>query len=150
MVLALGNPERGDDGVGPAVAGRLQGRLPAGVGLRLCRGDLLALVEEWAGVDTLLCVDAAAPQGRPGRIHRLDLATDGLSRQLSLTSTHGFGLAEAVELARVLGLAPPRILVFAVEACSFAAGSALTGAVAAAVERVAAGILDELERLRSA
>lgn len=150
MVLALGNPERGDDGLGPAVAARLQGRLPAGVALRLCAGDVLGLLEEWAGVDVLLCVDASAPQGEPGRIRRLDLAAAaaGLVPEPALASSHGFGLAEALGLARALGLAPPRIVVHAVEGCHFAAGAPLSAEVAAAVDEVAERMLAEVAGFR--
>lgn len=147
LVIALGNPDRGDDGIGPAVAARLEGRLPPGVALLVRRGDLLGLIEDWAGVAALVCVDAAAPLGEPGRIRRLDLATDELTRELSLASSHGFGLAEAVELARVLGLAPLRIVVYAVEGCRFTGGTALSAAVAAAVAETAERILAEVGRL---
>ncbi|GAB3376114.1 hydrogenase maturation protease [Azotobacter armeniacus] len=150
QVLALGNPQRGDDGIGPAVAARLRGRLPAEVALRVCGGDLLGLLEDWNGVAALVCVDASAPLGDPGRIRRLDLATDELAREPSLASSHGFGLAEAVGLASALGLAPPRIVVYAVEGGRFADGAALTVEVAAAVDEVAARILDEVGRLRLA
>lgn len=148
MVLALGNPDRGDDGLGPAVAARLQGRLPAGVALRLCAGDVLGLLEEWAGIDVLLCVDASAPQGEPGRIRRLDLAADGLVPEPALASSHGFGLAEALGLARALGLALPRIVVHAVEGCHFAAGAPLSAEVAAAVDEVAERMLAEVAGFR--
>ncbi|ASL25235.1 hydrogenase maturation protease [Azotobacter chroococcum] len=148
MVLALGNPDRGDDGLGPAVAARLQGRLPAGVALRLCAGDVLGLLEEWAGVDVLLCVDASAPQGEPGRIRRFDLAADGLVPEPVLASSHGFGLAEALGLARALGLAAPRIVVYAVEGCHFAAGAPLSAEVAAAVDEVAERMLAEVAGFR--
>ncbi|GLK58870.1 hydrogenase maturation protease [Azotobacter vinelandii] len=147
MLLALGNPERGDDGAGPAVAARLRGRLPAGVALRLCDGDLLGQIETWRDLEALVCVDASAPQGEPGRIRRLDPGADGLFRDISLTSSHGFGLAEALGLARTLGLAPPRVVVYALEGSRFTPGAPLSGAVAAALDGLAARLLDELVRL---
>ncbi|WP_349570982.1 hydrogenase maturation protease [Azotobacter salinestris] len=147
LLLALGNPERGDDGIGPAVAARLHGRLPPGVALRLCSGDVLGLVEEWRDLQALVCVDASTPQGEPGRIRRLDLAADELFQEFSLTSSHGFGLAEAVGLARALGTAPPRMVVYAVEGSRFTVGTSLSGPVAAALDEVAARIFDELVRL---
>ena len=48
--------------------------------------------------------------------------------------THAFGLATAVELARVLGRLPGRVTVVGVEAASFAPGTALSPEVAASVD----------------
>ncbi|MFD2407435.1 hydrogenase maturation protease [Azorhizophilus paspali] len=118
MLLALGNPERGDVAAGPAVAARLRGWPPAGVALRLCDGDLLGQIETWRDLEVLVCVDAAAPQGEPERIRRLDPGADGLLRDTSLTSSHGLGLTEALALARTLGLAPPRLVVYALRAAA--------------------------------
>jgi len=52
-------------------------------------------------------------------------------------STHGLGLAEAIELARALGALPPRCVVYAIEGASFEAGAPLTPAVSDAVADVA-------------
>lgn len=70
LVAAIGNPDRGDDGAGPAVAARLRGRVPETARIVVCGGDVLALIEEWRGFPDVIVVDAAAPLGRPGRIHR--------------------------------------------------------------------------------
>jgi len=145
QVLALGNADRGDDGLGPAVAARLRGGLPAGAELRVCGGDALGLIEGWGGLAALVCVDASAPAGEPGRIRRLEPAMDELVAEPA--SCHGFGLAEVLALARVLGLAPPRLVVYAVEGRSFRIGAPLSAEVAAAVEAVAGRILGEVGRL---
>lgn len=147
QVLALGNADRGDDGFGPAVAARLRGRLPAGAELRVCGGDALGLIEGWAGLAALVCVDASAPAGEPGRIRRLEPAMDELVAEPAPASCHGFGLAEALALARALGLAPPRLVVYAVEGRSFLIGAPLSAEVAAAAEAVAGRIIGEVGRL---
>ena len=142
LVLCLGNSDRGDDGIGPAVAAMLDGRLAEGAVLSARSGDMLALIEDWKGYDALVCVDAAAPMTAPGTIYRIDLATDELPRDMSFVSSHAFGLADAIALARTLGLAPPEIVVYAVEGARFEAGEPMTseasGAVAPVAERVAA------------
>lgn len=147
QVLALGNAERGDDGLGPAVAASLYDRLPAGVELRLCRGDALGLIDGWAGLDALVCVDASAPESRPGRIRRLVAGGDELVPEAAPTSCHGLGLAEALGLARALGLTPPRVVIYAVEGRTFQIGAPLSREVATAVAAVAERVLDELGRL---
>jgi hydrogenase maturation protease len=150
LVLCLGNPDRGDDGVGALVARNLRGRLPADVQVLARSGDMLSLIEDCAGFDALVCVDAAAPVTAPGRIHRFDLARDSLPRDLSFTSSHAFGLAEAIELARALQRAPQTIIVYAVEGGCFDGGTAMTPAVATAAAVVADRVVAEIVRLRQA
>jgi hydrogenase maturation protease len=147
LVAALGNPDRGDDGVGAAVAERLAGRLPAHAALLTRRGDMLALIDDWAGFDALVCVDAAAPLGAPGRIHRLDLAAEKLPPELSFASSHALGLAEAIELAHILGLAPKTIIVYAIEGACFDGGAPLSPEVASAASDVADRVAAEVRRL---
>ena len=110
--------------------------------------DMLSLIEDWAGFDALLCVDAAAPMGVPGRIHRIDLTTDELPPNTSFTSCHAFGLGEAIRLARTLQRAPQDIIVYAVEGCCFDGGAALTAAVTAAASEVARRVIAEVGHLR--
>jgi hydrogenase maturation protease len=148
LVIGAGNPDRGDDGIGAMVAEQLAHRVPAEVAVLARSGDLLSLMEDWAAFDAVFCIDAAAPIDAPGRVHRIDLTTSALPRELALTSSHAFGLAEAIELARTLGLALPRIIVYAIEGHCFDAGAAMTPAVAAAAYVVADRIIDEITTLR--
>lgn len=147
LVAAIGNPDRGDDGVGPAVATRLRARVPAGVRVLERGGDVLALIEEWDGFSDVFVVDAAAPAGRPGRIHRLDLASRPFPDGFARSSTHAFGVAEAVELARSLNRLPRHIVAYLVESERFDVGAPLSPAVAAAVDMVVERIRDELARI---
>jgi hydrogenase maturation protease len=148
LVVGIGNPDRGDDGIGAAVAERLAGRLPDDVTLLARRSDMLALIHDWEGFDALVCIDAAAPMGAPGRVHRFDLAHDELPRELAFASSHALGLAEAIELARTLSLAPAEIVVYAVEGVSFDGGAPLSAVVAEAAPDVAGRVIEEVARLR--
>ena len=143
LVIGFGNPDRGDDAAGPLVARLLAGRINARVLER--HGDALALLEAWEGAEVLVLVDAAAPMGMPGRIHRLDLAAD-LPRELSVGSVHSFGLPEAVALSRRLGTLPPRVVVHAIEGACFDVGADVSPEVAASVETVAERIAAEFGR----
>jgi hydrogenase maturation protease len=147
LVACVGNPDRGDDGLGAAVARKLEAMLPANANLVERRGDLLALAGGLEGFDALICVDAAAPMGSPGKVHRIDLAGVELPRELLLTSTHGFGLADAIEFARALGQAPKHIIVYAVEGCRFDAGGAISPEIAAASQEAARLIAEEIDCL---
>jgi hydrogenase maturation protease len=59
-------------------------------------------------------------------------------------STHRFGLADALELARALGRLPPRVVVYGIEGSRFAPGRPMSPAVAAAVERLAGVLSTEM------
>jgi hydrogenase maturation protease len=148
LVACVGNPDRGDDGIGAMVAAALIGRLPADTTLLARSGDMMSLIHDWAGFDALVCVDAAAPMGAPGRIHRIDLAMEELPAGMAFTSSHSFGLADAIHLASALQCAPQDIVVYAVEGRCFDGGKAMTAEVAAAADEVAQRIVDEVDRLR--
>jgi len=147
LVAAVGNPDRGDDGVGPFVAQKLSDSLPAAAKLVVRSGDIMSLIEDWAGIDAAILVDAAAPNGSPGRVHRIDLAEEKLPPELSFSSSHAFGVAEAIELARVLDLAPKRIIVYAIEGVSFGAGAPFTPPVLRAAGEVADCIAGEVRHI---
>lgn len=144
LVIGVGNPDCGDDGLGPAAAARLAERAPPGVKIIQRAGDGLALIEDWDGCDTAVLIDAAAPAGQPGRIHRFDLTQEDLPAACSRASTHAFGLNEAVRLARALGRLPARVIVYAVEGLNFAPGAPLTPQAAAAVPDLVARLAVEL------
>lgn len=144
LVIGLGNPDRGDDGVGICVAQTLEGTLPDDVTLKTRRSDMLALLEDWRGYDVVICVDAAASMGNPGHIHRIEPDADALPVAPGLASSHGIGLAESLALSRALGTAPKRLVVFAIEGVSFETGAALSPEVAAAVAGVAALVRAEV------
>lgn len=144
-VIGLGNADCGDDGIGPLVARLLAARAIA-ADVRTRAGDMLALIEDWAHCETVILIDAAQRVTSAGCIHRLDLDQDELPRDLSLSSTHAFGLIEAAELAKALGQRPRHLIVYAVEGSRFEPGAAMSGEVEAAAACVAAQIALEVAR----
>jgi hydrogenase maturation protease len=119
LVAGIGNPDRGDDGFGPAVARRLRRQALPGVSVVERRGDILALIGDWQGFAAVVLADAVAPMTEPGRIHRFDLSRRPLPLGSAYRSTHGFGVAEAVELARSLGRLPRRLVLYLAEGARF-------------------------------
>jgi hydrogenase maturation protease len=138
IVIGVGNPWRGDDGAGPAVTRRLRGAVEAVEH----DGDGSRLVDAWRGRDHVVVVDAAASGARPGTVRRFRPRASPLPAALLRSSTHAFGVAEAVELARALGQLPPRLDVYAIEGADFSAGAGLSPAVAEAVDRLAVALAD--------
>lgn len=147
LVICLGNPDCGDDGIGALVALKLKERLPSGVCMVQRRGDMLSLVEDFAGCEAAVCVDAAEPMGKPGDIHHIDANIEELPHELLSASTHGFGLIDAIELARALNCAPKFISIYAVEGSCFNPGTPVTPIAADAAEETACLVAVEVERL---
>ena len=144
-VIAVGNPLRADDGAGVEVVRRLAGRVPAGVRLIELGGDPAGLLDAWEGLGTVVVVDAVRSGGEPGTIHRLDASTEPLPARTGSASTHGLGLAEALELGRALGRLPARVVVVGIEvADDRTAGGKLSRPVQDAIEDAAASVLAEL------
>ncbi len=147
LVIGVGNPDRADDGIGPLVAAGLR-HLPQ-TRVSLCSGDILALIDLWAAADAAVVIDAAHSLGAPGRVHRIDVSEADLACELSQSSTHGFGLAEAISLARALGRLPRRMVVFTVEGACFEPGAAMTREVAAARDGLRQCVSAEVERIQA-
>ena len=143
LVLAIGNPDRGDDGFGPAVAQRLRRRVHPTVRILERSGDALALIEDWDGIPSVV-IDAMAPISEPGQVHRFDLTESPLPIGFAPSSTHALGVKETVELARSLGRLPQCLLAYFVEGEQFETGTPLSPVIAAAVEDVAVRVLAEL------
>jgi hydrogenase maturation protease len=143
-VVCVGNRWRSDDAAGLEVAARLRGTLPEGVELEEREGEPTALIAAFEGADALWLVDAVSSGSEPGTVHRLEAGDRELPHDLFRTSTHHVGLAESVELARVLGRLPARTVVFGIEGSTFAVGEQLSPPVTAAVEAVAEALRREL------
>jgi len=147
VVIGVGNPYRRDDGVGPAVIDRLRHRAPAGVRLEESDGEPSQLMELWSGADLAIVVDAVRTvDGRPGRIHRLQLG--GTTPVGSATSSHRVDLGDAVALARAVDRMPVTLVMYGVEVDDVSFGPGLTPPVEAAAEEIAVAILDRLKDAR--
>lgn len=143
LLIGVGNPGRGDDGAGPAVAERLRQDAPAGVEVITLSGEPAALMDAWDGVEHVLLVDSSTGGGPAGRVRCFEAAAGPLPAAQMRNSTHALGVAEAVELARALERLPPRLTVYCIEAGSFEPRG-LSPEVGDAVERLACTLRSEL------
>jgi hydrogenase maturation protease len=146
LIIGVGNEYRGDDGVGPAVIRALAGTQPAEVGMIVQAGEALPLINAWMDAELVILIDAVAARGRPGKIHRIDARETSLPAHFLACSTHDFGVAAAIELARTVGLLPPHVILYGVEGQDFAPGAGLSSPVARAVRTVAARVIQEARR----
>jgi hydrogenase maturation protease len=144
VLISAGNPFRGDDGVGIAVVRRLRAEVPFGMKVLEESGDGAELLEAWKGADRVILVDAVQSGAPPGTIHRLDARSEKLPVWFSRSSTHAFGVAEAIELARAMEELPAQLVVYAIEGLDFSAGTELSPEVAEVIPSAAHLILQEM------
>ena len=136
-IIGVGNPFRGDDGAGRAVAQALRTKDLPGVTVLEATGEGGTLMDAFADADTAIVIDAARAGGEPGAIYRFDAHKEDLPSQFFNYSTHAFSVAEAVQLAKALGQLPPTLLLYGIEGATFEQGVGLSPAVEAAVNIVA-------------
>jgi hydrogenase maturation protease len=138
LVIGVGTLDGGDDAAGRLVAQGLRGH--PGIAVAESAGIAADILMHFDGHDRVLVVDACRSGAEPGTVLRLDGHRDALPALLSPTSSHGMGVAEAVALARALGLLPPSLAIWAVEGASFTLGAGLHPAVGAAIPALIAQI----------
>ncbi len=147
IVLALGNPLRGDDGVGAAVIEALAAAgVPQGVDLVDGGTPGLETVLLLQGYQRAIIIDAAAMGREPGVWVRFTPDEVVLpSEDSGLRGTlHDAGLAEALQLGKMLGILPGELVIFGVQPLQLGWELGLSDQVRAAVPQVCAAILSEL------
>jgi hydrogenase maturation protease len=146
LVIGVGNPDRGDDGAGRAVARRLAARAGCGFEVRESSGEATSLMDAWAGFDEVTLVDACRGAGSPGSVHRIGPEEANRVATLRSASTHSLGVAAAIGLARVLGTLPGQLVIYAIEAGHCDDGAGLSPEAERAVHDVTERVLREASR----
>jgi hydrogenase maturation protease len=146
LVIGVGNEFRGDDAVGRRVAQALQKVPVSGVTIAETDGEVTTLVDLFRTARQVVVIDACRGQERPGQIRRFDLHDESLPTSYFHCSSHAFGVAEAVELARALGCFPERLVVYAIEGKAFAPGCKLSPEVEAAIPEVIDNVLRDVQQ----
>lgn len=131
LVLGVGNPLMGDDGLGIAAVAALRDRWPDSKSLALVDGGtwgmtLLPLIE---AANRLLIVDAidrGAPPGTP-----ITIEGDEIPRQLAIKlSPHQSDLREALAVAELRGRLPAVTVAFGIQPAIIALSTELSAVVA--------------------
>ena len=158
MVLGLGNPILTDDGVGVLVAEAVREALPPDTSIDVSEASVggLGLMERVLGYDRVILIDALHiptdrlhSHGNPGAIHRMtleDLRDIGPTQHSA--SAHDTSLVTALEVGERIGLSLPKeFVIYAFEVENIIDfGEEPTPAVARAIPKVAAAVLEELNK----
>jgi hydrogenase maturation protease len=145
-VIGVGNAWRGDDAVGLLVARRLREDPLPQVEVAECRGTVTAVQEAWNDAHAVIVVDAVVSGGRPGTIYRFNAHGAGVPVELSRSpSSHGWGVAEALALGKVLQELPPWLIIYGIEGQNFGPGQEVSQEVATAIPEAARRIRREIQ-----
>ena len=139
-IICCGNRNRGDDAAGLLVYDRVR---ELGIEAELSIAQPLELIETWKDADDVIVIDAVVTGAAPGTIHHWD-GNAAHFPAIRSTSTHGFGIAEAIQLARRIGHLPKNLHVYGIEARQFDVGSEPSPPVREAAEMLARQLAAEL------
>jgi hydrogenase maturation protease len=142
-VIGVGS-HHGDDRAGWEVAERLRRRANLGAEI-VSVSDVSNLLHHFDDCDRLILIDACLSGDTPGTVKRLEWP-DARIRSRGGTSTHGLGIADALELAEQLAQRPREIVLFAIEVDNCGPGESANGALEPGLEKLEACILAELAR----
>jgi hydrogenase maturation protease len=131
IIIGIGNRDRGDDGAGVAVVEDLTGCIT-----HVVEAGVLDMFDLWTETDDVVVVDAMRSGAQPGTVRSFDVRATPLPDE-TFGSTHSFGPAASIELARALGRMPASIEVIGIEAGDFTTGTSMSPQVARAVQDVA-------------
>jgi hydrogenase maturation protease len=142
LLIGIGNAFRHDDALGLEGARRLKAAKCRGLQVKEHGGDGAALMEAWQGSDRVILLDATCSGAAPGTLFSFDAVKRPLPSQFQSSSSHSFGLAEAVEMARALNRLPRVLRVLGVEGRDFSAGQGLSPEVESGLQQVVQSILE--------
>ncbi|WKZ17879.1 MAG: hydrogenase maturation protease [Candidatus Jettenia sp. CY-1] len=136
LIIGIGNTYRRDDAVGLVIAQHIKKQVPDYVSVIEESGNGVALMESWKNADTVILIDAVHSGTKPGTIHRFNASAHPLPAEFFRYSTHTFGVAEIIELARTLNQLPSHLIVYGIEGKRFEAGIGISPEVNKVVQKV--------------
>ncbi len=150
LVLGIGNPSMGDDGVGNQVIELLAEKpLPPDVKIEdagLPGWGLPVWFEGWSNV---ILVDAVQMGRSPGTWRRFRPEELQVEMENDALSLHQPDLACGLALAQALDLLPENLVLYGVEPADVNPGEALSPAVRQSLPDVVASILNDIEKIKA-
>ena len=143
LIIGIGTEYGCDDAVGLIVARALKAKHLPNCSILEQSGEGARLIEAWQNFQSVFLIDAVASRAKAGTIYRFDAQAQPIPTSVFARSTHAFGVAEAIELARVLNQLPPSLTVYGIEGRCFSAGTGLSPSIARAAKKVVEQIKQE-------
>jgi hydrogenase maturation protease len=146
LIIGLGNPLLGDEGIGVRVIGELRElELPDGVELADGGTSGLRIISLMEGYQRVIIVDAADMDRLPGCVVRFTPSEAQFKTEETPLSLHQIGLVEALALAGALEVAPAEVVILGIQPGRIEGVVGLSPEVEGAIPRVIRMVLDELD-----
>ena len=146
LILGLGNPLLGDEGIGVRVVEELK-KLELPDGVTVVEGGTagLGLIGLMEGYQRVIIVDAADMGHPPGRVVRFTPLEAQFKTAEAPLSLHQIGLGEVLTLAKALEVAPAELVIIGIQPSQIEGGVGLSPEVEGAIPQIIGIILDELD-----
>ncbi len=150
VIAGIGNRFMTDDSVGLTIAAELRKHdLPPGIKVAECSTDEFNLLVEVENAEKVIIVDAVSSGKAPGTVTIFSPEETELVWNSCGNSLHTYGLAEAIALARALGVTA-RITVVGVEPQSVRPGGELTPLMASKLPAIVQAVLNLVDARNTA
>lgn len=136
LIIGVGSPYRCDDSVGLFIIKSLENIQSKQVHLLERSGEGSNLMDAWKNYDYVFLIDAVQSGKPPGTIHRIDAKEEKVPTKFFHYSTHAFGVAEAVEMARTLGELPENLFIYGIEGKNYNMGNDMSPEVKISAEKI--------------
>jgi hydrogenase maturation protease len=148
LVIGVGNMERGDDGAGLLVAQALREKPARSLKVEESSGEISSIVDLLESSNDVIIVDAMRSGKPAGSTIWIDPLSGSTAVETTISSTHGFGVAQAIDLLKTLGKLPRRVRLLGIEGQYFALGAPVSPQVQRAVKTAVGMILRSVKARR--
>lgn len=144
VIIGIGNPWMGDDGIGPYVISLLEEK-PLGVDLISLYTPSYSLITYLQGCEKAIVVDCAQFGASPGEIRRAKRSEMKNLKHSAGLDLHAVDLLTVFDYAAELGIAPQEVIFYCIEPKSLSSGEALSDEMKRAALEVVDRIRKEVE-----
>lgn len=148
VVLGMGNPLMGDEGVGGAVVRRLAEGARGGEGVDFIDAGTagMSILHLLLDRHKAVLIDCAFMGEPPGTIRRMRLDEVDSVKQLAHYSLHEADILGIIDMAKSLGQCPEDIVIFGIEPETIEPGQGLSQSVVSQMDVYLETVCDELNQ----
>lgn len=134
LILGIGNKYRCDDGAGIETAEVIKGFNIDKFIVKTLDGEGIGILKELEENENVIIIDAVRNNGKAGNVYELNANDVVIKSGFFNYSSHAFGLAEAINVAKVMNKLPKFLIVYGIEGGKFNFDTKLTKKVKQAVK----------------